>query len=219
MRLFGYGQVLVERGRGEPMTEALVRVDDHLASDLVFFDDLFPYVLGRVADGKEVGDVSVRENEAEIEQVAFAIAREAQRMSASQRGSAEGHDFFDLDTAEHTIGTFLLFGFILSEKTGEEPLLFLFILVFRVEGRVKIANCFGDRIVDRTIGDRDGHKIYLRRGVRAGKTRGVCASEGVDRPKIEPHCGHKADKFRVGAELSAKLGEIALFLGENGRGT
>ena len=98
MQVPRFEQMLVKRGRGEPMTEALVRVDDHIGRNVEFFDNSAPRILGGGAENEKIRRASVRENEAHIDRVTFASGRENERDALRKRGVVKQNDLLDLNT-------------------------------------------------------------------------------------------------------------------------
>ena len=78
------------------MTEALVRMDDHIGRNVEFFDNSAPRILGGGAENKKIRRASVRQNEAHIDRVALASLRENERNALSERGMVEQNDLIDL---------------------------------------------------------------------------------------------------------------------------
>ena len=111
----GFAQTVVKRGRCEPMPESLVRVDDHLCADVVFFDDIRPDVLGGGAEREKVRRAAVWQDQAEIDRAAFAVARKAKRGRSVQIGRIEKHHLLDLNAVK-AVGFVAVFRLLFLES-------------------------------------------------------------------------------------------------------
>ena len=93
-------QMLVKGRRCEPMTEALVRMDDHFGRDIESLDDRPPRVLGGGAEDEEVRRTAVGEAKAHIDRAAFASGRENKGNAVRERGMVEQYDLLDLNAVK-----------------------------------------------------------------------------------------------------------------------
>ena len=103
--------------------------------------------------------------------------------------------------------------FFFFEQRGEKAFFFRFFVLTVVYEET--AYRFAQTRVNEAIRDCGGHQIYLRHSVGTRESRDAGATEGVDRPKVEADCGHKADESRLGVKLGAESVKFAHVLFKN----